>query len=104
MASPRRWTPPAIHLATPGSWRRSAKVGANQFTRALLISWGRLRAGMDPRDLKTTSPSWRSRSFRHLTVLPTLLLGLSVKMVAQKDDCIARYPHRPCAALDLWYD
>ena len=28
-------------------------------------SWGRSRGGMGPRDLKTTSPSWRSRSRQH---------------------------------------
>ena len=33
--------------------------------RVLLPSWRRSRGGMDPRDLKTISPSWRSRSWPH---------------------------------------
>ena len=65
MASPRRWTPPASSLATPGSWRRSARDGPDRYRRVLLPSWRRLRGGMDPRDKKTISPSWRSRCRSH---------------------------------------
>ena len=62
MASPRRWTLAASSLATPDSWRRSAKGGPNRYRKVLRPSSGRSRGGRDPRDLKTISPSWRPKS------------------------------------------
>ena len=44
----------------PGFSRRSPNGGPNRYKRVSLRSWKKSRVGMDPRDLKTISPSWRS--------------------------------------------